>query len=85
MQRSTPEPLSTALYIREETIETATRIAKILVRRCERPVYLGCDMKFGSMGRGGDVEEEMEGVRAVVEAVVQKVLEAGMERVDINN
>lgn len=48
-------------------------------------MYLGCDMKFGSMGRGGDVEEEMAGVKAVVEAVVQKVLEAGMEKVDINS
>ncbi|TGZ83061.1 hypothetical protein EX30DRAFT_297687, partial [Ascodesmis nigricans] len=67
------EPLSTVLYLREDTVETATRLAKILVKRCGKPVYLGCNMKFGNMGRGGDVEEEMEGVKAVVETVVAKV------------
>lgn len=39
-------------------------------------------MKFGNMGRGGDVEEEMEGVKAVVETVVAKVLEDGMKGLD---
>lgn len=31
---------------------------------------MGCSMSFAAAGRGGSVEEEMEGVRAVVEAVV---------------
>lgn len=65
-------------------METATRIAKILVKRCGRPVYLGCDMKFGSMGRGGDVGEEMEGVMKVVEGVVERVLAGEMEGVKVD-
>lgn len=45
-------------------------MAKILAKRTARPCYVGCSISFASAGRGGSVEEEMEGVRAVVEAVV---------------
>lgn len=63
--------------MREETLETATRLAKILVKKTGRPVYVGSSMGFASAGRGGAVEEEMEAVRKVVETVVKLVKEAG--------
>ncbi|KAI5783570.1 hypothetical protein EDC01DRAFT_751108 [Geopyxis carbonaria] len=71
-------PLSTPLCVREESVETATRLAKILVKKCGRPAFVGCSMSFKSAGRGGAPEEEMEGVRRVVEMVVARVKEADM-------
>jgi len=66
------------LYIREDTLEMATRVAKILAKRTRRPAYVGCSVNFSSAGRGGNVDEELEGIRGVVEAVVKKVEEAGV-------
>ena len=48
------------------SIEFATRVAKILVRRTGIPVYVGCSAVIGGMG----IEEEMAGVKAAVEGVV---------------
>jgi len=56
----------------------ATRVAKILAKRTRRPAYVGCSVNFSSAGRGGNVDEELEGIRGVVEAVVKKVEEAGV-------
>lgn len=72
LQRTSPTkpPLSTSIYIREQTIENATRIAKILAKRLAIPVYVGNSMSFASAGGGGMVEEEMEGVRKVIDVVV---------------
>lgn len=67
------------MYIRNDTVDTATRLAKILVNRTGRPVYLGNSMRFGSAGRGGDVEEEMQAVGKVVEGIVGRVKEADRE------
>lgn len=66
--------------MRNDTVDTATRLAKILVSRTGRPVYLGNSMRFGSAGRGGDVDEEMEAVAKVVEGIVGRVKEADKEK-----
>lgn len=66
-----------AIYVRESTLETAGRIAKALARRTGRPVYVGNSMSFASAGRGGGVEEEMEGVRKVVEVVMKEFENSG--------
>jgi hypothetical protein len=63
-------PLSTPLYVREDSLETATRIAKVLAKKTERPVCVGCSMSFSSQGRGGDVDEQMGAVRRVIDVVV---------------
>lgn len=76
-QKKDALPLSTPLYVREDTLEAATRLAKILVRRTGRPVYVGSSMGFASAGRGGAVEEEMEAVRRVVDTVVELVKKSG--------
>jgi len=44
-----------------------------LARRTKLPVYLGCSVSFSAAGSGGNVEEEMEGIRNVVETVVARV------------
>ena len=59
--------------MRESTLETATRIAKILAKRTGLPVYVGNSMSFASAGMGGGGMEEVEGVRGVVEVVCGEV------------
>ncbi|KAL8756976.1 MAG: hypothetical protein Q9199_002566 [Rusavskia elegans] len=61
------DPLCTALYSQTGSIEFANRVAKILARRTEKPTYVGCSVVFGNP----TVEEEMAGVRAVVDEVVK--------------
>ncbi|MCJ1475423.1 hypothetical protein MMC13_004085 [Lambiella insularis] len=68
--RLTPSaPLSTVLVPVPGTIDFATRVAKILARKTGKPTYVGCSVAFG----GASVEEELQGVRAVVEAVVEEL------------
>ncbi|KAF8470884.1 hypothetical protein BDZ91DRAFT_693894 [Kalaharituber pfeilii] len=62
-------PASTPLYVREQNLDTTTRIARILARKSKRPCYVGCSMDFAAAGLGGSVEEVMEGIRVVVRVV----------------
>ncbi|KAK6331914.1 hypothetical protein TWF718_002452 [Orbilia javanica] len=64
------ETICTPLVPDMATLETTERIARILARRLQLPVYLGNSMNFAAMGAGGSVEEEMGVVRDVVETVV---------------
>lgn len=52
-------PSSTPLYSQANTIDFATRLAKALARKAQKPCYVGWSGHFAGMGRGGDVEEEM--------------------------
>lgn len=52
-------PSSTPLYSQANTIDFATRLAKALARKAQKPCYVGWSGQFIGMGRGGDVEEEM--------------------------
>ncbi|KAF1811432.1 hypothetical protein P152DRAFT_459373 [Eremomyces bilateralis CBS 781.70] len=69
----TEQPISTPLYIDAGTVDFASRLAKALARRVGKPVYVGSSVSFSSAGRGGDVEEEMEGFRAAVDAIARVV------------
>jgi hypothetical protein len=71
-QRANPStiPLSTPLYVQTQSLDFATRLAKAVARRSGKPTYVGSSMTFTSAGRGGDVGEEMEGFRKVVEVVM---------------
>lgn len=51
----------------------AARLARIVARKSGRPCYVGNAVSFAEAGRGGDVEEEMEGLRAVVGVVMGEV------------
>ncbi|RMJ24973.1 hypothetical protein PHISP_04171 [Aspergillus sp. HF37] len=60
--------LSTTLCPSQSSEEYATRVAKILATRMDRPVYVGSSIKSEQLGL--TVEEEMEGVRSIVDAVM---------------
>ncbi|KAL3482026.1 hypothetical protein BJX99DRAFT_253147 [Aspergillus californicus] len=62
--------LSTTLYTSASSEEYATRIAKILARRTGAPIYLGCSIDPGALGLMP--EEEMEGLRRIVDTVMVK-------------
>lgn len=73
----TRSTISTALSTEGSSIDYATRLSKILARRLNQPVYVGCSMSFAGM----TAEEEMEGVTAVV----GKILEAAGRRKGLVN
>ncbi|MCJ1440186.1 MAG: hypothetical protein MMC23_000669 [Stictis urceolatum] len=58
----------TALITVPSSIEFATRVGKILARRTGKPTYVGCSVGLG----GASVEEEVEGIKAVVGAIVEE-------------
>ncbi|KAL2759181.1 hypothetical protein ACRALDRAFT_1075432 [Sodiomyces alcalophilus JCM 7366] len=63
------QPISTALYSHEPTLEFTTRIAKLLARRSGMPVYVGNSASFANCPEGGTVEEEMDVFQRVVGVV----------------
>ncbi|RAL05220.1 proteasome assembly chaperone 4 family protein [Aspergillus ibericus CBS 121593] len=65
-----PSTISTTIYSTPSSVEYTTRIAKILARRMKVPVYVGCSID--PVGLGLLVEEEMEGVRGIVDVVMRK-------------
>ena len=67
------QTLSTPLYTYESSVEFTTRLAKLLARKTERPVYVGNSISFESAGMGGTVEEEIEGFKRVVDVVMDEV------------
>jgi hypothetical protein len=48
------------------TVEFATRVAVSLVRKCKKPVYVGCSISLAGTGLGGTVEEELEGLKRII-------------------
>ncbi|KAI9675679.1 MAG: hypothetical protein M1817_001046 [Caeruleum heppii] len=64
-KRDPTHALTTPLYSIPSTIESSTRIAQMLVRKTGLAAYVGGEYAFGVT-----VEEEMEGLRRVVECVV---------------
>ena len=59
---NTSNVISTDLVTSGSSIEYATRLAKILARKTNAPVYVGCSMNLAGM----TMEEEMEGLTAIV-------------------
>lgn len=59
--------ISTALSTEGSSIDYATRLSKILARRLNQPVYVGCSMSFAGL----TAEEEMEGISAVVGEILE--------------
>ncbi|OTA94379.1 hypothetical protein M434DRAFT_20909 [Hypoxylon sp. CO27-5] len=67
------QPLSTTIYSVEATLEFTTRLAKILAKKTQMPVYVGNSISFANTGLGGTVEEEMEALKKVVEISLDKL------------
>ncbi|KAI9789859.1 MAG: hypothetical protein M1835_001410 [Candelina submexicana] len=77
---NTRNVLSTPLYTRESSLESATRLAKLLARKMGKPVYVGSSISFAGGGMGGTVEEEMEGFERIVQVVLGTVGRSGEAR-----
>ncbi|EEU41861.1 uncharacterized protein NECHADRAFT_50928 [Fusarium vanettenii 77-13-4] len=67
------QPLSTTLYSSESSVEFTTRLAKLLARRTQLPVYVSNSMSFADAGMGGTIEEEMEAFKTIVQIVLEKL------------
>ncbi|UPL02219.1 hypothetical protein LCI18_013153 [Fusarium solani-melongenae] len=67
------QPLSTTLYSSESSVEFTTRLAKLLARRTQLPVYVSNSMSFADAGMGGTIEEEMEAFKSIVQIVLEKL------------
>lgn len=61
--------LSTTIYSSPGSVEYTARTAKILARRMKTPVYVGGSIEPATMGVMA--EEEIEGVKRIVEVVVR--------------
>jgi len=61
-----PNVISTALATSVSSIDYASRLAKILARRLQLPVYVGCSINF----TGTTAEEELEGLTLAVEQIL---------------
>jgi hypothetical protein len=73
-QRLNPgQPLSTALYSTESSVEFTSRMAVLISRKTQLPVYVGNSMSFASAGMGGTVEEEMEAFKKVVDITLREL------------
>lgn len=73
-QKCSPsQPLSTTIYSVEATLEFTTRLAKILAKKTQMPVYVGNSISFANTGLGGTVEEEMEAFKKVVDVALDKL------------
>lgn len=70
------QTLSTPLYTYESSVEFTTRLAKLLARKTGKPIYVGNSINFATAGMGGNVEEEMEGFRKVVEVIMEQLQNA---------
>ncbi|KAK2678228.1 Proteasome assembly chaperone 4 [Fusarium oxysporum f. sp. vasinfectum] len=64
------QPLSTTLYSSEASVEFTTRLAKLLARKSQLPV-------FANAGMGGTVEEEMEAFKTIVQVVSERLQLSG--------
>ncbi|PNS15225.1 hypothetical protein CAC42_8226 [Sphaceloma murrayae] len=67
------QPISTTLYRSPASEDFATRLAKVLARRTGKAVHVGSSVSFADAAQGGSVEEEMEGFKKVVEAVLAQI------------
>lgn len=72
------QPLSTTLYSTEASVEFTTRLAKLLARKTQLPVYVSNSMSFANAGMGGTVEEEMEAFKTIVNVTLGKLQQGGI-------
>ncbi|KAG5943382.1 hypothetical protein E4U53_007059 [Claviceps sorghi] len=78
------QPLATTLFSSESSIEFTTRLAKLLARRVQLPVYVTNSVSFTNAGMGGTVEEEMEAFKNIAEVTLDKLRDAGLGATAVN-
>ncbi|KAL6862309.1 hypothetical protein J3F83DRAFT_762615 [Trichoderma novae-zelandiae] len=64
------QAIATTLFSAESSLEFTTRVAKLVARKTQLPVYVTNSISLESMGMGGTVEEEMEAFKSVAEAIL---------------
>ncbi|PTB63523.1 hypothetical protein BBK36DRAFT_1126715 [Trichoderma citrinoviride] len=64
------QAIATTLFSAESSLEFTTRVAKLVARKTQLPVYVTNSISLESMGMGGTVEEEMEAFKGVAEAIL---------------
>ena len=85
MQRfNSSQPLATSLFPHEPTLEFTTRMAKLLARKTDLPVYVTNSISFVNAGMGGTVEEEMEAFKNIAEVVLARIQNAGAGATAVN-
>ncbi|KAH8698898.1 hypothetical protein BGW36DRAFT_396540 [Talaromyces proteolyticus] len=62
--------ISTALFTSPGSIDYATRTAKILARRMNIPVYVGCNID--PVLTESTIEEEMEGFSKIIDTIIRQ-------------
>ncbi|RNJ58235.1 hypothetical protein D7B24_004874 [Verticillium nonalfalfae] len=67
------QPISTTLYVHEPTLEFTQRMAKLIAKRANMPVYVTNSSSFTNCPEGGTVEEEMDVFKRVVDVVIERV------------
>ncbi|KAF3357015.1 hypothetical protein VDGD_04661 [Verticillium dahliae] len=67
------QPISTTLYVHEPTLEFTQRMAKLIAKRANMPVYVTNSSSFTNCPEGGTVEEEMDVFKRVVDVVTERV------------
>ncbi|KAI1266708.1 hypothetical protein F5Y18DRAFT_416477 [Xylariaceae sp. FL1019] len=67
------QPLATTIYSAEATLEFTTRLAKILAKKTQMPVYVGSSISFANTGLGGTMEEEMEAFKKVTAIALDRL------------
>ena len=67
-------PLCTPIYTVGSSLDFATRLAKVLVRKTGKGCYVGSSVSLSSEFSSG-MEEEMEAFRAVFDTVAREVRE----------
>lgn len=78
-QRFNPQqPLATTLFTTEATLEFTTRVARLLAKRTNLPVYVTNSISFVNAGMGGTVEEEMEALKSVIDVVQGQLKKEGL-------
>lgn len=65
-------------------MEFTTRLAKLLARRVQLPVYVTNSMSFANTGMGGTVEEEMEAFKDIAQVTLDKLRDAGLGALAVN-
>ncbi|GAO20070.1 uncharacterized protein UV8b_05957 [Ustilaginoidea virens] len=78
------QPLATTLFASEPSVEFTTRLAKLLARRVQLPVYVTNSMSFANTGMGGTVEEEMEAFKDIAQVTLDKLRDAGLGALAVN-
>ncbi|KAG6109394.1 hypothetical protein E4U13_005873 [Claviceps humidiphila] len=71
------EPLTTTLFSSESSLDFTKRLAKLVARRAQLPVYVMNSVSFANTAMGGTVEEEMEAFKRVVGVTLDKLGKAG--------